>query len=126
MVVSRGALPNDTELSGLFMKAIASMVFTELGIDTLVILLPSKPLSPSSELGSTTAVSRLFAKALWPIVLTELPSVRLESLLLVKASFAILVTESGITRLPRELPLNALSPNETKELGKVTLVSEHA
>ena len=123
MLVKRGASPNVTEVRvGLLMKANVSIVLTELGIATLINLLPSKPLNDSTELGMTTDVSRLFANALSPIDLTELPRVRLVSLLLLKAFDAIVTTKSGTTRLANEFILNAPLPIVISELGKAMLV----
>ena len=64
------------------------------------------------------------ANALWPIVWTELPRVRLFSLLALKTLVEIVVTESGIVTLARELKLNALSPRVTSDVGRVMLVSK--
>jgi len=123
MLVTRGASPNVTEVRvGLFMKANVSIVVTEFGIAMLVSLLPSKPLSDSTELGMTMDVSKLLANALWPIDLTDLPRVRLVILLLLKALRAIVTTESGTTRLANEALLNALSPIVISELGNAMLV----
>ena len=66
----------------------------------------------------------MLANALWPIVWTELPRVRFVSLFALNPPLAIVVTESGIVRLTKELNLNALSPRVTSDVGSVMLVSK--